>query len=74
VILPTIPLLGPFGLLPLPTKWTLRFGKPIDYAKSHGGAAADDRILVNKLGETVRATIQELIDDTLSARKSILFG
>ena len=36
--------------------------------------AAGDRILVNKLGETVRSTIQEMIDEQLSQRKSILFG
>jgi 1-acyl-sn-glycerol-3-phosphate acyltransferase len=73
-VTPTFPFLGPLGLVPLPTKWTLRFGAPIDYATSYGAAAAEDRILVNKLGETVRSTIQEMIDETLSERKSILFG
>ncbi len=73
-VTPTFPFLGPLGLLPLPTKWTLRFGKPIDYATQYGDAAAEDRILVNKLGETVRSSIQEMIDEALSQRKSILFG
>jgi hypothetical protein len=66
--------LGPLGLVPLPTKWMLRFGKPIDYAGQYGARAAEDRILVNKLGETVRSAIQEMIDEALSQRKSILFG
>jgi 1-acyl-sn-glycerol-3-phosphate acyltransferase len=73
-VTPTFPFLGPLGLLPLPTKWTIRLGKPLDYAEQYGPGAADDRILVNKLGETVRAAIQEMIDEALSQRKSILFG
>ena len=73
-VTPTFPFLGPLGLVPLPTKWVLRFGKPIDYAAQYGARAADDRILVNKLGETVRSAIQEMIDEALSQRKSILFG
>jgi len=73
-VTPTFPFLGPLGLVPLPTKWMLRFGKPIDYATQYGARAADDRILVNKLGETVRSAIQEMIDEALSQRKSILFG
>ena len=31
-ITPTFPLLGPAGLLPLPSKWLVRFGEPIDLA------------------------------------------
>jgi 1-acyl-sn-glycerol-3-phosphate acyltransferase len=73
-ITPTFPFLGPLGLFPLPTKWTIRFGPPLDLAGRYGPSAADDRILVNKLAETVRSTIQEMIDETLSQRKSILFG
>jgi 1-acyl-sn-glycerol-3-phosphate acyltransferase len=73
-ITPTFPFLGPLGLVPLPTKWVVRFGKPVDYAAQYGERAADDRILVNRLGEGVRSTIQEMIDEALSRRKSILFG
>ena len=73
-VTPTFPFLGPLGLVPLPSKWTIRFGAPLDYATQYGPEAAGDRILVNKLGETVRSTIQEMIDEALSQRKSILFG
>jgi 1-acyl-sn-glycerol-3-phosphate acyltransferase len=73
-VTPTFPLLGPLGLVPLPAKWSIRFGAPLAYAASYGAAGAEDRILVNKLAETVRSTIQEMIDETLSQRKSILFG
>jgi 1-acyl-sn-glycerol-3-phosphate acyltransferase len=73
-VTPTFPFLGPLGLLPLPTKWSIRFGAPLDVAGEYGAAAASDRLLVNKLAETVRSTIQEMIDEALSQRKSILFG
>jgi 1-acyl-sn-glycerol-3-phosphate acyltransferase len=73
-VTPTFPFLGPLGLVPLPTKWTVRFGRAIDYSAQVGAGAAEDRILVNKLGETVRSTIQDMIDEALSERKSILFG
>jgi 1-acyl-sn-glycerol-3-phosphate acyltransferase len=73
-ITPTFPFLGPLGAIPLPTKWFLRLGAPIDLSSQYGPDAADDRILVNKLAENVRAAIQEMIDDLLSQRKSILFG
>jgi 1-acyl-sn-glycerol-3-phosphate acyltransferase len=71
---PTFPLLGPLGLLPLPTKWSIRFGAPLDLAREHGADAADDRILVNKLADGVRSTIQAMVDEALAARRSVLFG
>jgi 1-acyl-sn-glycerol-3-phosphate acyltransferase len=73
-VTPTFPFLGPLGMVPLPTKWYLRFGAPLDYGMQYGPEAGDDRILVNKLAETVRSTIQEMIDDLLTQRKSVLFG
>jgi 1-acyl-sn-glycerol-3-phosphate acyltransferase len=73
-ITPTFPALGPLGALPLPVKWYLRFGEPIDVAAEHGPDAAEDRILVNRLAEQVRVKIQSMIDETLRQRRSILFG
>lgn len=73
-ITPTFPLLGPLGLMPLPVKWTIRFGDPIDIPGDHGPEAASDRLLVNELAEGVRSGIQGMVDDILSQRKSILFG
>lgn len=72
-VTPTFPLLGPLGLLPAPTKWTIQFGEPLDLS-SHGPAAADDEILVGKLAERVRATIQGMLDRTIGSRKSVFFG
>jgi 1-acyl-sn-glycerol-3-phosphate acyltransferase len=73
-ITPTFPALGPLGLVPLPTKWFIRFGAPLYFNSEYGAEAANDRILVNRLAENVRSSIQEMLDGVLSQRKSILFG
>jgi 1-acyl-sn-glycerol-3-phosphate acyltransferase len=73
-VTPTFPLLGPLGLVPLPTKWTIVFGEPLYFNAEYGAEAANDRILVNKLGEQVRHRIQEMIDGLLKERRSIIFG
>jgi len=73
-ITPTFPALGPLGLLPLPSKWYIQVGAPIDVAGDHGPDAAADRVLVNQLAATVRGTIQGMVDDMLAARRSALFG
>jgi 1-acyl-sn-glycerol-3-phosphate acyltransferase len=72
-VTPTFPLLGPLGLLPLPTKWYIRFGEPIDLGE-YGPDAASDRILVNKLADTVRSRIQSMVDALRTQRKSVVFG
>lgn len=72
-ITPTFPWLGPLGLVPLPTKWSIDFADPIPMAK-YGPEAADDPILVNRLAEQVRGTIQKLIDGRLARRRSLWFG
>ncbi len=72
-VTPTFPLLGPLGLAPAPTKWKILFGEPIDLAE-HGPEAADDEILVGRLTERVRATIQATLDRALGERRSVWFG
>jgi 1-acyl-sn-glycerol-3-phosphate acyltransferase len=72
-ITPTFPLLGPLGVVPLPTKWTIDFADPVD-TQSYGPEAAEDPILVNRLAEDVRATIQKIIDGRLARRRSVWFG
>jgi 1-acyl-sn-glycerol-3-phosphate acyltransferase len=73
-VTPTFPLLGPLGLLPIPTKWTIRIGPPLDFAHRQGAQAASDRILIGKLAENVRTSIQDMLNETLSGRKSAIFG
>jgi 1-acyl-sn-glycerol-3-phosphate acyltransferase len=72
-ITPTFPLLGPLGVVPLPTKWSLDFAGPIA-TDGYGPASADDPILVNRVSEQVRSTIQRMIDGHLARRRSIWFG
>ena len=72
-VTPTFPALGPIGLHPAPTKWQIHFGEPIDFS-GYGRDAADDELLVGKLADRVRATIQGMLDRAVGARKSVLFG
>jgi 1-acyl-sn-glycerol-3-phosphate acyltransferase len=71
-ITPTFPLLGPLGLVPLPSKWLIAFGEPIDTA-SYGPAAAEDPMLVFNLTDQVRETIQHSLYQLLLQRPSV-FG
>lgn len=64
------PLLGPLGLLPLPSKWVMEFGEPID-TNGYGPEAADDPMLVLELVDRVRDTIQQMLDRNLTGRRSI---
>ena len=72
-ITPTFPHLGPLGVIPLPSKWSLDFGEPIPM-DTYGPEAADDPILVNRLAQHVRQTIQTMIDTRLARRDSIWLG
>lgn len=72
-ITPTFPILGPLGVVPLPTKWSIDFADPIETV-SYGKEAAEDPILVNRVAEQVRATIQKIIDGRLARRRSVWFG
>jgi len=72
-ITPTLPLLGPLGLVPLPSKWHIHFGKPINIGR-YAPEAAEDHILVNRLTLKVREVIQEMIKDNLKKRRSPFFG
>jgi 1-acyl-sn-glycerol-3-phosphate acyltransferase len=69
-VTPTFPWLGPAGLLPLPSKWYVAFGEPIDLGRSHTPAAAEDRLLVNRLADQIRTRIQTMIDELLGRRRS----
>jgi len=68
-ITPTFPLLGPLGLVPLPSKWRIEFGRPIDVSE-YPAEAADDRAQVFDLSERVRETIQASLYENLAKRGS----
>jgi 1-acyl-sn-glycerol-3-phosphate acyltransferase len=71
-ITPTFPWLGPLGVIPLPSKWIIEFGEPIE-TESYGPAAADDPMLVFNLTDQVRETIQQTLYRLLMQRKSAFF-
>ena len=55
---PTFPLLGPLGLIPLPSRWRIVFLEPIDLSE-HPPEAAGDPSLVFDLAEQVRQKVQQ---------------
>lgn len=71
-ITPTFPLLGPLGLIPLPSKWLIEFGEPIP-THEYGSAAAEDPMLVFDLTDQVRETIQQTLYSLLMQRRSVFF-
>ena len=71
-ITPFFPLLGPAGLIPLPSKWIIEFGEPIETDKI-GPAGAEDPMLVFNLTDQVREVIQQSLYKLLLARRSVFF-
>jgi 1-acyl-sn-glycerol-3-phosphate acyltransferase len=72
-ITPTFPLLGPLGLLPVPTKWTIRFGAPIHCPPATPGQN-DGVDGTTATAEQVRHSIDTMIAELLAQRRSIIFG
>lgn len=69
-VTPTFPLLGPLGLIPLPSKWLIEFGEPVPTAHL-GAAAADDPMLVFNLTDQIRESIQQTLYSLLMQRRSV---
>lgn len=69
-ITPTFPMLGLLGCVPLPTQWSIQFGKPFSF-DSYGSKALDDDLLIHKLSEEVRSNIQNMVVEKLKHRSSI---
>ena len=69
-VTPTFPWLGPLGMVPLPSKWVIEFGEPID-AEGFGESAPDDPMLVFEITDRVRETIQHNLYRMLVRRRGI---
>jgi 1-acyl-sn-glycerol-3-phosphate acyltransferase len=67
---PFFPWLGPLGVIPLPTRWSITFCEPIA-TDMYGPEAADDPLTVLGLTEMVRERIQATIDAKLAERTSL---
>jgi 1-acyl-sn-glycerol-3-phosphate acyltransferase len=69
-VTPTFPLLGPAGLIPMPSKWIIEFGPPIR-TDEHPPGAADDPMLVFDVADQVREAIQQALYRLLMQRRSV---
>jgi 1-acyl-sn-glycerol-3-phosphate acyltransferase len=65
-----LPVLGPFALLPLPSKWIIEYGEPIA-TDDAGAEVADDPMAVFDLSDLVRQTIQDMLYRNLMGRRSV---
>lgn len=72
-ITPFFPHLGPLGFVPLPSKWMIRFGEPMDLGE-FPREVADDEITINTLNEELRARVQEMVHAVLQRRRSPWLG
>jgi len=72
-ITPLFPLAGPVGLIPLPSKWHIQFGEPIETA-DYDESAADDPMVTFELTDQVRETIQQTLYQLLAGRRNMFFG
>ena len=71
-ITPTFPWLGPLGMLPLPSRWVIEFGEPValdDYPED----AAEDKMLVFDLADSIRDIIQQMLYKNLKFRGATFF-
>ena len=67
-VAPPLPLTAPLGWMPLPSRWSVRFGEPIAPPPSE---KADDASAMATAGEQVRAELQRMLDVDLAARRSV---
>ena len=73
-ITPTFPWLGLAGLVPLPSKWILLVGEPLDVAARHSAADARQPAVVARLRDQVRERLQALVLEGLRRRRSVFLG
>jgi 1-acyl-sn-glycerol-3-phosphate acyltransferase len=72
-VTPLFPLAGPLGLVPLPSKWHIQFGEPIETA-NYDESAADDPMITFELTDQVRETIQQTLYQLLANRRNTFLG
>lgn len=72
-ITPLFPLAGPAGLVPLPSKWHIAFGEPID-TTDYDDSAAEDPMVTFEITDQVRETIQQTLFGLLSQRRNTFLG
>lgn len=70
--LPTVPVTP--TLVPLPTKWRLHIGEPIDVAERYAPTDANRQESTGRLADQARERLQGLILEGLRRRRSIFLG
>ncbi|NDF13907.1 acyltransferase family protein [bacterium] len=68
-VTPFFPLLGPLGLIPLPSKVTIRFGKPLEFE----GDANEEEEKIREKVQRVKESLQAEINEGLRARGEHIF-
>ncbi|MEW6441285.1 MAG: 1-acyl-sn-glycerol-3-phosphate acyltransferase [bacterium] len=66
-------LLGPVGLLPLPTKYQIHYGEPIRLYLNHSLEVLKSADIIRGMAEEVRSRVQDLVQTGLRRRKGV-FG
>jgi 1-acyl-sn-glycerol-3-phosphate acyltransferase len=66
-VTPTFPLLGPLGLLPLPVKYRIYFGEPMQFE----GSPTDEDGVVQEKVDRVREAIEALFARGLEERRGV---
>lgn len=69
-VTPTFPLLGPLGLLPLPSKWIITYGEPV-LTDGYSPDDAQDPMTVFNLSDHVREAIQQSLYRALATRRNV---
>ncbi|MBY6539667.1 acyltransferase family protein [Rhodococcus sp. BP-349] len=72
-VTPLFPHFGPLGLVPLPSKWYIEFGEPIE-TTSYEPSAADDPMELFEVTDRVRETIQQTLYRLLTRRRNVFLG
>ncbi len=68
-ITPSMPLLGPLAMLPLPTKYRIYFGRPLRFS----GDPDDEDSVVQKMVNRVRGAVSRMLHDGLKAREHVFW-
>lgn len=66
---PFLPILGPLAYFPLPVKFRIYFGEPMQFS----GPFDDEDTAIQAKVDEVQGRVQQLINDGLAARRSIFF-
>ena len=70
-VTPLFPWLGPLGIIPLPTKWRIRFGPPVRFWENRRIPRHPQAQTIRVLAERTRRRVQAMVHDLLAERDSV---